>query len=377
MKHWLSCSAGAMLSLAVVANSSEIFTERERAMILSHGPWPAVTSTDPSNRVSGQQNAIALGAQLFFDARLSRTADISCASCHKPNYAFGDNTPLSTGTVELERNTIALANLRLNRWFGWDGSADNLWAQSIRPLINPREMAASATHIANVLRDNDKLQTAYERTFDASALSTEDDVLLVNVAKALAAFQETITTPRTSFDDFRDAVDRDDRAAMARYPATAKRGLALFVGRAQCTVCHAGPNFSNGEFQEAGVAYFTSNGSVDSGRHGGIKALKKSPYTLLGDFNDDASKSNAAASRHVALRQRNFGEFRVPTLRNVERTGPYMHAGSLDTLESVVRHYNTIDTERVHADGRRLLRPLGLTDADVDALVAFLKTLSH
>jgi len=103
--------------------------------------------------------------------------------------------------------------------------------------------------------------------------------------------------------------------------------------------------------------------------------LRRSRYNLLGPFNDDAGRTTAGFNRHVRLTQRNWGEFRVPSLRNVARTAPYMHDGSKATLEDVVRHYSDIPEERLHQDGEKLLRPLNLTDGEIADLVAFLRTL--
>ncbi len=119
--------------------------------------------------------------------------------------------------------------------------------------------------------------------------------MLVNVAKALAAFQETIVTGRTPFDDFRDALERGDTAAIARYPAAAQRGLKLFVGKGDCSACHLGPNFTSGEFEDVGVPFFAEKGRVDQGRYGGIAALQASPFTLLGAFNDDPGNAPLAS----------------------------------------------------------------------------------
>ena len=114
---------------------------------------------------------------------------------------------------------------------------------------------------------------------------------------------------------------------------------------------------------------------MDSGRLDGIKRLKSSPFNLLGRFNDDPSKV-ATGTRHVALQHRNFGEWRVPGLRNVAQTAPYMHNGSLATLRDVVQHYSELNEERLHADGERLLKPLKLSEREVDDLVMFLESLS-
>jgi cytochrome c peroxidase len=163
---------------------------------------------------------------------------------------------------------------------------------------------------------------------------------------------------------------------MQRYSLAAQRGLRTFVGKGNCNVCHVGPAFTNGEFADTGIPFFLESRKVDSGRYEGIRKLKASPYNLLGRFNDDAARSTAAGTQHVALQQRNYGEFRVPGLRNVARTAPYMHNGSLATLRDVVQRYSDIDEDRVHAGGEKILRRLNLTSGEVDDLVAFLESLS-
>ena len=198
---------------------------------------------------------------------------------------------------------------------------------------------------------------------------------MVLSAKIIAAYLETLVSPRTPFDDFRDALLRDDQAAGRAYPAAARRGLALFVGAGRCSLCHFGPAFSNGEFADIGMPFFLPGGGVDKGRYGGIQALRGSPYTLAGRFNDDASRQNAWATDGVVLEHRNFGEFQVPSLRGLGTTAPYMHDGSLPDLEAVVRHYSDLDMERLHADGEAILRPLRLSDGQVADLVAFLRSL--
>src|SRR5690606_8874059 len=163
----------------------------------------------------------------------------------------------------------------------------------------------------------------------------------------------------------------------ARYPLDAQRGLRIFIGKGNCSVCHFGPNFTNGEFADVGVPFFVGRGAVDSGRHGGIRALKASRYNLLSRWNDDPTRRTAAKTRHVVAQHRNFGEFRVPSLRNVALTAPYMHNGRLATLHDVVRHYSEIDLDRLHSDGERILQPLHLDAREIDDLVAFLESLSE
>ena len=262
------------------------------------------------------------------------------------------------------------------RWFGWDGANDNLWAQSLRPLLDAREMGGSLPQLAQQLRSQPDLREGYRKAFGQPP-GDDDERVAVDAAKALAAYQETLLTPRTPFDEFRDAVARGDRAAAATYPAAAQRGLALFLGRGRCYVCHGGPTFSNGEFSDIGRPFFIAKGQVDPGRHGGIQALQRSRYNLLGPFNDDATRSSATSTRHVLLEHRHYGEFKVPGLRNLARTAPYMHDGSLKTLREVLRHYSELDENRLHTDGEAILVPLRLSEQETEDLLAFLDSLNE
>ncbi|MGH7390010.1 MAG: cytochrome-c peroxidase [Candidatus Rokuibacteriota bacterium] len=369
--------AAALLWTATGAAELLPFEAGEVRRILQHGPWPPAPPRDASNRVSGRPGAIVLGERLFFEPRLSATGATSCASCHRPDRGWTDGLRRAAGVVPLDRNTPGLWNVGHQRWFGWDGAGDSLWAQSIRPILDAREMGASARHVATLIRTDPSLACHYERAFGVSAAAARgDEALLVDAAKALAAFQETLASGRTAFDDFRDALARGDRASAARYPAAAQRGAKIFVGRGNCSVCHFGPAFTNGEFSDVGVPFLVAPGRVDPGRHGGIKLLRASRFNLLGPYSDDASGGAAVRTRHVDLQHRNWGEFKVPSLRNAALTAPYMHDGRYGTLGEVVRHYSELNEERLHADGERILRPLGLGPDEADDLVAFLGTLT-
>jgi len=349
------------------------FDEGEKRKIIAHGPWPPPARRDPSNRVSGRREAIALGERLFFEPRLSGTGSVLCATCHVPFRAFQDARARGFGLKEVDRNTPSLLNVGQYRWYGWDGGHDSLWSQSIRPLLDPREMAATPGHVAKVLRE--AYREPYQAAFHREP-PLDDEELLVDAAKALAAFQETLVSPRTAFDDFRDALEKNDLEGMQRYPVSAQRGLKIFVGRGNCSVCHFGPLFTNGELADVGVRFFVAPGRVDPGRQGGIKNVQASAFNLLGKYNDDATRSTATGTWHVEPQHRDFGEWRVPGLRNVARTAPYMHDGSLATLRDVVKHYSELDEERLHADGEKILRPLRLSEAQAGDLVMFLETLS-
>jgi cytochrome c peroxidase len=367
----------ALLALAteVSAGQPVDFSANELRAILRHGPWPAPWSPDPTNGVSGYPAAIDFGERLFFEPRLSPSGKVLCATCHAPFRGWQDARARAFGLVEVDRNTPSLYNVRHNRWFGWDGAGDSLWAQSIRPILDAREMGGSQAQAAALVRTDPELSCRYAKSFGAPPPAADEDVL-AGIGKALAAFQETLVSGHTPFDEFRDALERGDRAGAARYPLAAQRGLRLFVGRGNCSACHVGPGFSNGEFHDTGVPFFTAGG-VDPGRHGGLKKLKASVFNLLGAHSDDRSGLSAVKTRRVALEHRNFGEFKVPGLRNVALSAPYMHNGSLATLTDVVRHYSEINPDRLHSDGESLLKPLHLSPQESADLVAFLESLTE
>jgi len=291
----------ALLALALTAQAQAPLSVEEKARLLAHGPWPPAPRRDATNRVSQKPEAIALGERLFYEPRLSGTGSVLCASCHEPFRHFQDARARGFGLEELERNTLSLVNVALYRRYGWDGAHDSLWSQSIRPLLQPREMRATPAHVAALVRA--RYAADYERAF-GTAVPADDDEVLADIGKALAAFQETLVSSRTPFDEFRDALERGDAAAAARYPLAAQRGAARFIGKAGCSGCHAGPQFT---------------------------------------------------------RSQDYGGFRVPGLRNVELTAPYMHDGSLATLQEVLRQHGAVK----------------LTPGERDDLVAFLRSLTE
>ncbi len=355
------------------------FSPAELRRIESHGPWPPPTARDAGNAQSGRPDAVAFGQQLFFDTRLSPDGRLSCASCHAPAKAFADGRARSMGRVELDRNAPSLWNAVHERWYGWDGAADSLWSQSIRPLLDEREMASSAAQVAKVMAADGQLACRYRRAFGRGPMHPDgaaDQAVLVNAAKAIGAFVATLVSGRSAFDDFRDALAQKDLTAASRYPLEAQRGLRLFIGRGQCSTCHVGPMFSNGEFADTGLPFFIRPGVVDPGRHGGILALRADPHNLLSAWSDDPHGSATTKTRHVDLQPRHFGEFKVPSLRNVALTAPYMHDGQLATIDDVLGHYSELNLDRLHADGEQILKPLRLTALEQADLLAFLRSLS-
>jgi len=359
---------------------------------LTHGPWPVRFRPDPGNRASGHPAAIELGRRLFDDPRLSADGQRTCASCHRADLGFADGrarSPAAHGGP-LDRNAQGLLDVRLQHWFGWDGAADSLWAFVMRPLADAQEMGASTASLEQLFAQDAHLACLRRAAFGAPDSNARVEgpgrqSVRVEIAKSLAAYLETLDSPRSRFDDFRDALDRGDIEAAKTYPANAVRGLTLFTGAGRCNLCHLGPAFSNGEFHDIGRPHFAANARPDPGRHGGIKSVLIDPYNRLGAWSDapatpqsvDSRADAAVRTRHLQAHHRNFGEFRVPGLRGAASTAPYFHDGSAPNLAAVVAHYSDIDLERLHADGESLLRPLGLDARARADLLAFLETLSQ
>ncbi|HXJ54436.1 MAG TPA: cytochrome c peroxidase [Burkholderiales bacterium] len=347
--------SGALATLAAVAADEVQFTAAERRAILAHGPWPTPLTTDPTNRASGRGAAVELGERLFFDNRLSASGRFSCATCHVPERNWTDNKVRGLAAAEVDRNTPTLMNVRLGRWYGWDGGADSLWSQSIRPILDMRELGATAHDVAELMRKDEELSCRYRRAFGEMPSRIDDEEVLVNVAKTLAAFQETFESPPTPFDRFRNALARGERSQAGTYSEAAQRGLKIFVGKGNCASCHSGPNFTNGEFANNGF-------SVDPGRPEGLKRARASRFNLAGRYNDDPLKAVRAMEAPEA------GAFKVPTLRHLMLTAPYGHDGKRETLAEVVRHYSE--------KGSAVLPALKLTAAEQTDLVVFLESIS-
>ena len=352
------------------------FTAEEIQRIARLGPWPPPQRADPSNRVSGQAQAIELGRRLFSDARMSPVGYIACVTCHQPDRSFTDNKPRAHGLADLPRNTPALANLRQQRWFGWGGASDSLWMASIRPILDAREFDGSPASVGKLFDRDPELAACYRQVFRESP-QARPALTLVNVGKALAAFQETLVTARTPFDAFRDALARADSAAAAAagYPPAAGRGLRLFVGAAGCVACHSGPNFSDGEFHRSvapddGAPTLGAKSGRDSSRLDDARELKSSRLNLLGVHNDDARRADARSTRELTLRAALVGQYRTPSLRNVALTAPYLHDGSVERLHDALQHASR---STPHAAGPAAPP---LSAPQVDDLAAFLATLS-
>ena len=224
-------------------------------------------------RTRSRPRMIALGRQLFFDKHLSRDGTLSCGSCHDPKLSFSDGRKVARGINDQEgtRNAPAIINRGYGRTFFWDGRAKSLEQQVLEPMLNPKELGMN--------------QEDVER---------RTGLKIADITAALASYVRTIRSGDSRFDRYADG----NQHALNDVE---KAGLTVFRGKARCTTCHAGPNFTDESFHNTGIAW------------------------------RDGSLADQGAGE---------GKFKVPTLREVARTAPYVHDGSLKTLEDVADYYD-------------------------------------
>jgi cytochrome c peroxidase len=269
---------------------------------------------------------IELGTTLFFEKKLSGSQRISCATCHDPTQGFSDSRPQSIndqGNTML-RNAPHLYNLAWNRVLFWDGRAGSLDTMALSPIMEPNNMNLPLDTMVKRLQSIPYYAERFEDLYP-------DGLTAENVGKAISAFQRSLISRDSAFDRYL----RGDDAAMS---AKALRGLMLFVGKANCTTCHDGVNFTDESFHNIGIV------TSDIGR---------------GKFEKGTHFQYA---------------FKTPGLRNVALTGPYMHDGSIKTLREIVQFYDKGGKRREGID--RQIAPLHLTDEESDELVAFLEALT-
>ena len=274
---------------------------------------------------------VALGRTLFFDSLLSEDRSVACATCHDPTRAFTDGRPVGVGVFGRKgtRNVPTLVNRTYGASFFWDGRITTLEEQVLQPIQHPKEMDVTVGEVV-VRLERDQV---YSDLFQAAFGREVNDG---DLAKALASYVRTILSGNAPIDRYLYG-DRDALTERQR------QGLGLFRGKAGCTACHLGPTLSDEQFHNTGVAW--SNGDwLDDGRFG-----------VTGERTDR-------------------GRFKTPTLREIARTAPYMHDGSITTLEDVVEFYDRGGNSNPHLDPA--IRPLRLTADEKRALLDFLGSLS-
>ncbi|MBC7984334.1 MAG: di-heme enzyme, partial [Candidatus Obscuribacterales bacterium] len=306
---------------------------------------------------------VMLGCRLFFDTRLSINGVYSCATCHRPELAFTDGRALAIGTTgeTVRRSSMSLTNVAYNPAYNWASDKTvTLESQITRPLFgkHPVEMGlreGDSAVLATLAKDQ-----YYSSAFHQSFPNESTPLSMANLVKAIAAFERTLISGRSTFDRY---VFDDDRVAMS---ASAQRGMALFYAKAGCADCHSGINFSGPivHAQSAGVRpSFANTGLYNQDGRG------RYPDADLGLIEESGKASD-------------MGKFRVPSLRNIALTAPYMHDGSVTTLEDVLAHYATGGRQSPHghtANNRYKdsnIRALALDEREKREIIAFLHSLT-
>ena len=308
------------------------------------------------------EGKLKLGKQLFYDQRLSADSTVSCASCHDPNRGWTDNKVTSVGIGDQlgSRNSPTVLNTVYGRSFFWDGRAPFLEGQAQGPIQNKIEMGdQSYRQIIERLRTIPGYREQFRQVFGT-------DVTLDGLSKAIATFERTALSGDSAYDHYATG-DPDEDDTYSNLTLGQKRGMVLFgiglkmddpdkdkidsklKGRANCTACHAGDNFSDEMFHNLGVGY-----NVSEDRYADLGRWVIAPI---------GTKSNAER-----------GAFKTPTIRDITRTAPYMHDGSEATLEAVVEFYNQGGNKNPALDPK--MAPLNLTDQEKTDLVAFMKALT-
>lgn len=386
----------AVLAIGFVLPGPE-WSDAERTSIAAMAlPSLPALPADPSNAVADLPAAASLGRALFFDTRLSSNGEVSCASCHQPDRQFQDNLPVGHGVGIGGRRTMPIAGTTYFPFLFWDGRKDSQWSQALGPIENPLEHGADRTMAVRLIAA--AYQAEYEAVFgslpklsglpehamptgNASLVSAwqqltpeqQDAVNRVysNIGKAIAAFERTIPVPGTRFDAYAAAVASGDAETTATLMTAEERaGLKLFLSKGQCATCHTGPLLSDGAFHNIGLP----GGSPESetGRSSAVAEVLADPFNCLGRYSD-AEASACAEMQFIAADDPKLrGAFRTPSLRGNSQRPPFMHAGQFATLGALLTHYNDAPEAVV---GTSELKPLGLTDEELRALEAFLRTL--
>lgn len=390
------------------AQSPALFSDKELARIFKHSPLEG-PPPDPTNRWADDERAARLGQRLFFEKRFSKNGAIACATCHDPAKALTDGRSLAQGLASTDRHAPSLWNVAWQRWYFWDGRADSLWSQALKPLEHPSEMGASRTDVARTLAGDAGLRGEYEAIFGAlpdlsdrarfpigatpargadtpeatrwRAMSAQDqqsvDRVFANVGKSLEAFERKLVSRDSAFDRFVAALRAGDVAAQQRYPEAARRGLALFVGKANCRSCHAGPAFTDQEFHNIGVPTLDKSPPRDAGRLAGLAQLRADEFNAAAVYSDDRTGERARDIAQISDTPENWGRFKTPSLRNVAVTAPYMHQGQFATLRDILHYYSTLEgTVPAGHHGEQVIKPLELAPQEIDDILAFLDTLT-
>jgi cytochrome c peroxidase len=352
------------------------WNETEQAILESLwiGSLPEL-APDPSNAVADDPRAAELGHELFFSTSLSPSNAIACATCHRPELRFTDGMQKGRGVGVSKRNTKSIVGSAYSPWQYWDGRRDSQWAQALSPIEDPAEHGGSRQHAVHAVAAEDNLRARYEELFGSMpnlAELTNVDRVFSNIGKAIAAYERLILPGSSRFDQYVEAVLAGDREEQAQLFSDDERaGLRLFIGKAACTQCHNGPLLTNNEFHNTGVLSFP--GEVpDKGRAAGVREVLADPFNCRGEFSD-ALDAACAELKFARSGYEVLGAFRTPSLRNLDKSQPYMHKGQMFTLAEVLEHYNDAPLAMI---GHNESKSLGLNEIELAQLEAFLNTLA-
>ena len=394
---------GFCLTLSITVDSASnneelpVWTPEQKQQLLSISLSQLPKSgKDLSNRYQQDKQAIALGAKLFFDTRLSKSGTISCSVCHQPNRDFSDGLKVASGLAKGTRNTPSLLGASHQTWFFWDGRKDSLWAQALEPIENPIEHDLSRTQALKFVLSDADYRKQYESIFkhiptrsavdawpndaspqrDLESLKTwkslpsetrhEINVAFSNLGKAIAAYEATLNFKPSRFDQYLD--DLADNKASTALSKPEVAGLSLFIDKAQCSLCHFSPLLSSQHFQNIG----TGIRGKDMGRSEVAETQAWDIFNCLGKYSD-APEGYCKDLEYMSKDRHSLsGSFKVPSLRNIMNTAPYMHDGRFKTLEEVIELYTTVPEKRRLGNH---LPPITLDETEKNQLLQFLKTL--
>lgn len=319
---------------------------------------------------------VALGEKLFHDKRFSSTGEIACASCHEAAKAFTDSPkPVSTGVQGLTgtRNAPTVVNAAYMESMFWDGREPDLEHQSLQPFVNPVE-GGLADHgpILEIVRSDPDYIAAFEEVFG----KTGEAITMEEVSKAIASFERTIVAGNSPFDRWHFG---GDEAAMSEQQ---KRGFDVFMTKGRCVSCHTIEQthalFTDSEFHNVGVGINQIQDEVPPLAQAFLKAKAEGANVDESVLTDPkvSELGRFAVTDDIST----VGAIKTPTLRNVAETAPYMHDGSLETLRDVVVHYNlggkSEESQKVNPYLSGGIRPLDLSEQEIDDLVAFMEALT-
>src|SRR5690242_4739411 len=334
-------------------------------------------SADPTNKYADDPRAADFGHQLFFDTRLSSNGSVSCSTCHQPARNFTDGKKVSVGVGVTSRNAPTIVGAAYNFWFFWDGRKDSQWSQSLASIESPLEQNMPRGRVVDTIRANADLLHEYTAIFGPLPAVTDADGVnraFANVGKAIAAYERRIMPGPAKFDRYVDAtLAGRSPAPQDELTLDESQGLHVFINDqlGRCLRCHNGPLFTNEHFHNIGVNSPPSDPGAQ-GRIAGVGIALADEFNCLGKYSDarpdDCAELKYARRRSPELR----GAFKVPTLRNLLKTAPYMHDGSLRSLNDVMWHYRTLPKADV---GKTELESFTITDSEFDELEAFLRTL--